>query len=247
MSTNSAGLAKKLGYSNVRVYLDGEPAWSQEYLPTYATHNFIKNGNVVLVDVRDSSEAVKGRIKGAYSIPYPQLEDRIDDIPRNAPVVLYGDEEVLDAVEDLRYEGFKFVSLVKGGFAGWIASGEPIEKGPIFNTEIRWVRKLGKGEVSLADFRKAASGEDPDAVIVDARTKEEVAELGIFKNTINIPLDEIPARMDELPKDKKIYVHCSTGARADMAYKELLKNGYNAKFLLLNIADAECDCEIIRP
>ncbi len=247
MSTASAGLAKKFGYKNVRVYLDGEPAWAKAYLPTYATHDFIKNGNVVLVDVRPSEEAVKGRIKGAYSIPYEQLDDRLDDIPRNAPVILYGDQEVLDAMEDMRDDGFKFVSLVRGGFAGWIASGEAIEKGPIFNTEIRWVRKLGKGEVSLDDFRKAASGEDKDAIIVDARTKEEVAELGTFKNTINIPLDEIPARMNELPKDKKIYVHCSTGARADMAYKELIKSGYNAKFLLLNIADAECDCEIIRP
>ena len=247
MSTASAGLAKKFGYKNVRVYLDGEPAWAKAYLPTYATHDFIKNGNVVLVDVRPSEEAVKGRIKGAYSIPYEQLDDRLDDIPRNAPVILYGDQEVLDAMEDMRDDGFNFVALVRGGFSGWIASGEAIEKGPIFNTEIRWVRKLGKGEVSLDDFRKAASGEDKDAIIVDARTKEEVAELGTFKNTINIPLDEIPARMNELPKDKKIYVHCSTGARADMAYKELIKSGYNAKFLLLNIADAECDCEIIRP
>jgi rhodanese-related sulfurtransferase len=53
--------------------------------------------------------------------------------------------------------------------------------------------------------------------------------------------------MNELPKDKKIYVHCSTGARADMAYNELVKHGFNVKFLLLNIKDAECDCEIIRP
>lgn len=247
MSTASAGLAKKLGYKNVRVYLDGEPAWSNENLPTYATHNFIKNGNVVLIDVRPSEEAVKGRIKGSYVIPYEQLEDKLNDIPRNAPVVIYGNEEAMDAVEDMRYDGFKFVSLVKGGYIGWIESGEPIEKGPIYKTEITWVRKLGKGEVSLEDFRKAASGEDKDAVIVDARTKEEVAELGIFKNTINMPLDEIPARMDELPKDKKIYVHCSTGARADLAYKELVKHGYNVKFLLLDISDASCDCEIIRP
>lgn len=247
MSTTSAGLAKKFGYHKIRVYLDGEPAWSKANLPTYATHDFIKNGNVVLVDVRPSAEAVRGRIKGTYSIPYEQLEERLDDIPRNAPVILYGEEEAIEAVEDMRDDGFKFVSLVKGGFAGWVASGEPLEKGPIFNTEIRWVRKLGKGEVSLADFRKAASGEDKDAIIVDARTEQEVAELGTFKNTVNIPLDEIPNRMGELPKDKKIYVHCSTGARADMAYKELTKNGYNAKFLLLNIADAECDCEIIKP
>ncbi len=247
MSTASAGLAKKFGYSNVRVFLDGEPAWSAENLPTYATHDFIKNGNVVLVDVRLSTDAVKGRIKNTYSIPYEELEDRLDDIPRNAPVVIYGEDEALDAVADMRDEGFNFVSLVKGGFTGWIASGEAIEKGPIYNTEIQWVRKLGKGEVSLEDFKKAASGEDKDAIIVDARTKEEVAQLGTFKNTIHIPLDEIPARLNELPKDKKIYVHCATGARADMAYKEMLKNGYNAKFLLLNISDATCDCVIIRP
>lgn len=247
MSTTNAGLAQKLGYKNVRVYLDGEPAWSKANLPTYSTHDFIKNGNVVLVDIRPSAIAVQARIKGAYSVPYEDLEDRLGDVPRNAPVILYGEDEVMDAVIDMREEGFKFVSLVEGGFNGWISAGEPVETGPIFNTEIKWVRKIGKGEVSVAEFRKAASGEDKDAVIVDARTKEEVAELGIFKNTINIPLDELPNRMDELPKDKKIYVHCSTGDRADMAYKELVKNGFNVKFLLLNITDAECDCEIIRP
>ena len=153
----------------------------------------------------------------------------------------------MDAVAAARAQEFNYVSLVKGGYEEWVKGGGEIEKGPIYNTEIKWVRRLGKGEVSVADFRKAASGEDKDAVIVDARTKEEVAELGIFKNTINIPLDEIPSRMNELPKNKKIYVHCSTGARADMAYNELVKNGFNAKFLLLNIKDAECDCEIIRP
>jgi hypothetical protein len=32
-----------------------------------------------------------------------------------------------------------------------------------------------------------------------------------------------------------------------MAYQQLVKNGFNVKFLLLNIEDAECDCEIIGP
>ena len=180
-------------------------------------------------------------------MPYESLEDKLDDVPRSAPIVLYGEKEAVDKVGEVRDQGFNFVSLVKGGYEGWIKTGGEIDKGPIFNTEIKWVRKIGKGEVSVADFRKATTGEDKDAVIVDARTKEEVTELGIFKNTINIPLDEIPARLNELLKDKKIYVHCSTGARADMAYNELVKHGYNAKFLLLNIKDAECDCEIIRP
>ncbi len=247
MSTASAGLAKKLGYSDVRVYLDGEPAWSKANLPTYSTNEFVKSGNIVLIDTRPRAKVIAGRIKGAYSVPFANLEDKLDDVPRNAPIVLYGGKEVTEALSLVRDQEFNFVSLVQGGYEGWVKSGGKTEKGPVFDTEIVWVRKLGKGEVSVADFRKAASGEDKDAVIVDARTKEEVAELGIFKNTINIPLDEIPARMDELPKDKKIYVHCSTGARADMAYSELVKHGFNVKFLLLNIKDAECDCEIIRP
>lgn len=246
LSPSSADIAKKLGYTNVHVYNEGEPAWSKANLPTYSTAEFIKNGNVVLIDIRPSEKAVAGRIKGAYSVPYETLADKLDDVPRNAPLVLYGDKEVLDAVVAVRNEEFNFVSLVEGGYDGWVKAGGAIEKGPIFNTEIKWVRKLGKGEVSVADFRKAASGEDKTAVIVDARTKEEVAELGIFKNTINIPLDEISARMNELPKNKKIYVHCSTGARADMAYNELVKHGFDVKFLLLNIKDAECDCEIIK-
>lgn len=249
MSTKNAGLAKKLGYNNVRVYLDGEPAWAEDGNITYASNSFVEKGNVVLLDLRASHKAINGRIKRSVSVPYEKLEGKIDDIPRNAPVILYSDneEEVTDAVDDLRSDGFKYVSLVSGNYAGWVAAGGAIETGPIASTEIRWQRILGKGEVSVADFKKATDGEDPNVFVIDSRTKEEVAELGIFKNTTNIPLDEIPSRMNELPRDKKIYVHCSTGARADMAYQELMKNGFDVKFLLLNIDEATCDCEIIRP
>jgi rhodanese-related sulfurtransferase len=246
LSPASAAIAKKLGYTNVRVYNEGEPEWTKADLPTYSTNDFIVNGNVVVIDLRASKKARAGRVKGAYSVPYESLEDRLNDVARNAPLVLYGDRDMSDVVKELREVGFSSVTLLQGGYEGWVKSGGEIEKGPILASEIKWVRKLGKGEVSVADFRKAVSGEDKDVVVVDVRGKEEVAESGIFKNTVNIPLDELPARMSELPKDKKIYIHCSTGARADMAYNELINAGYNAKFLMLDIQDPECDCEIIR-
>ena len=249
MTTANAGLAKKLGYTNIRGFLAGEPAWAQAGYPLYASNEFVAKGNIVLIDLRTQGKAVEGRIPRAVPITYEQLEDRIDDIPRKAPIVLYSDneEEAMNALEDLRYEGFKNVSLVDGNYQGWVASGGEIEKGPVSSTEIKWVRKLGKGEVSVAEFRKAVLGELPDTFVLDVRTKEEVAENGIFKNTVNIPLDEIGKRLDEIPKDKRIFVHCSTGARADLAYRELLKNGYDVKFLLLDISDPECDCPIIKP
>lgn len=249
MSTKNAGLAQKLGYTNVRVFLDGEPAWSKAGHPVYASNTFVREGNIVLLDLRADGSPVKGRIPRAVSVPYDELDDRLDDIPRNAPVIIYSDKasEVMSAYEELHDEGFKNVSLVKGNYKGWAAAGEPTVKGPIFSNEIKWVRKLGKGEVSVADFRKAVTGELPNIYVIDARTKDEIAEYGVFKNTVNIPLDEIPKKLSSIPKDKRIFIHCSTGARADLAYQEMLKHGYDVKFLLLDITDPSCDCEIIKP
>ena len=249
MSTTNAGLAKKLGYTNVRAFLAGEPAWSEEGYPVYASKGFVEKGNIVLIDLRKGDAPVKGRIPRSVQIHYEQLEERMDDIPRNAPVVLYSDdmEEAQDAYEDMKDEGFNTVALIKGNYQGWVNSGGAIETGPIISNEIKWVRILGKGEVSVDEFRKAVKGELPDTFVIDARTPEEIKELGIFTNTVNIPLDEIPKRMNEIPKDKRIFIHCSTGARADLAYRELIKNDYDVKFLLLNISDPECDCPIIIP
>ena len=249
MSTANAGLAKKLGYTNVRAFLGGEPAWSEEGYPVYATNSFVEKGNIVLIDLRDGDAPVKGRIPRSVQIGYEDLENRMDDIPRNAPVILYSDnnDDVTDAYEDMKDAGFNTVALVKGNYQGWVASGGAVETGPIFSNEIKWVRKLGKGEVSVDEFRKAVKGELPDTFVIDARTPEEIKELGIFTNTVNIPLDEIPKRMSEIPKDKRIFIHCSTGARADLAYRELIGSGYDVKFLLLNISDPECDCPIIMP
>jgi len=249
MSTSNAGLAKKLGYNNVRVFLDGEPAWSEEGYPLYASNEFVQKGNIVLLDLREDGSPTKGRIPRAVTVPYEELESRLDDIPRNAPVVLYSDSEesVMDAYEDLKDEGFKHVSMVNGNYDGWVKAGGEVESGPIFSNEISWVRKLGKGEVSVAEFKQAVDGKLPDTYVIDARTEDEIAEFGIFKNTVNIPLDEIPKQLASIPKDKRIFIHCSTGARADLAYRELKNHGYDVKFLLLDITDPACDCEIIKP
>ena len=249
MSTANAGLAQKLGYSNIRVFLDGEPAWSEEGYPLYASNEFVKTGNIVLLDLREDGSPADGRIPRAVTVPYEELESRIDDIPRNAPVVLYSDSEesAMDAYEDLKDEGFKHVSMVKGNYEGWVDAGGEVESGPIFSNEISWVRKLGKGEVSVAEFKQAVDGKLPDTFVIDARTEEEIAEFGIFKNTVNIPLDEIPKKLASIPKNKRVFIHCSTGARADLAYEELKNHGYDVKFLLLDITDPACDCEIIKP
>lgn len=245
MSTKSAGLAKKLGYTNIRVLLAGEPGWIKAGYPTYAGHEFISKGNIVLIDLRDAEKNRAGRIPRSVSIPASSLRESLDEIPLKAPVVLYSDrdKEAAMAWKLLREEGFKKVSLVPGGIEGWVNSGGSLEQGPVV-TEIRWKRKPGKGEVSLARFEKAIAGQLRNVVILDVRTPEEAAE-GKLARSIHIPLDELSNRLDELPRDKEIFVHCTTGARADMAAQELKKHGYKTSFLVAEVEceGSECDIE----
>ncbi|TVZ27079.1 glyoxylase-like metal-dependent hydrolase (beta-lactamase superfamily II) [Gillisia sp. Hel_I_86] len=50
--------------------------------------------------------------------------------------------------------------------------------------------------------------------IIDIRNASEVLEGKIFENAHNIPLNELRKRIDELPKDKPMVVHCAGGYRS---------------------------------
>ena len=63
-------------------------------------------------------------------------------------------------------------------------------------------------------------------IIVDVRTTEEI-EAGTIPGAINIPLDDLRARIDELPKNKEILITCQVGQRGYLACRILSQNGYN--------------------
>jgi len=74
--------------------------------------------------------------------------------------------------------------------------------------------------------------ESEGAIFLDVRAHEEVETLRFdFKHygiqTIHIPLDELPNRLHELPKDKLIGTFCSSGTRSAMAYLFLLAKGFD--------------------
>jgi len=244
MSPESAGQARKMGYKNVKVYLEGEPEWAKAGYPLYASNDFISKGNIVLVDLRSVEKSEAGRIPRSVTIPYATLSDKSEDIPLKAPVVLYSDnsDEAINAMNALKEEGFKKVSLVPGNIEGWIKSGGETTSGPVVST-INWIRQMEKGEVSAADFMSVVEGKATDAVILDVRGLDETAA-GLFNNSISIPLDQLGKRKGELPKDKKIYLNCSTGARAAMAAAELKKDGYNAFYLGENVNCKDKVCTI---
>jgi rhodanese-related sulfurtransferase len=63
--------------------------------------------------------------------------------------------------------------------------------------------------------------------VLDVRTQEEWDEYHV-PNTTLIPLDELPNRLSEVPKDKEIVVICRSGNRSQEGRDILLSAGYNA-------------------
>jgi len=63
------------------------------------------------------------------------------------------------------------------------------------------------------------------ALLLDVRTKAEF-EAGHIPNAINIPVDEIRDRMQELPLDRPIYIYCEAGLRGYLAQRILRQTGY---------------------
>jgi len=75
-------------------------------------------------------------------------------------------------------------------------------------------------------------------VLLDVRTARE-AGTGSIKGAINIPVQELSRRMDELKKyaGREIICYCQTGSRSLFAAARLKKEGYTASHLEGGIAE----------
>ncbi len=69
---------------------------------------------------------------------------------------------------------------------------------------------------------------DEDGLLLDVRHPEELAVEDI-PGAVNIPLDDLRSRLDELPRDRTIRVFCRSGQRAHYATRILLQNGFSAR------------------
>ena len=67
---------------------------------------------------------------------------------------------------------------------------------------------------------------DGSVFLLDTRTPFEVMQ-GKIDGFVNIPLDSLRQRINEIPKDRPVYVHCHSGLRSYLACRILAGNGYD--------------------
>lgn len=90
----------------------------------------VHNGDVLVLDVRPADEYAAGHLPHARSIPVQELEQRLDELPKDKLIVAYCRGPFClfssEAVEFLRKQGYQ-AEKIGDGVAEWAASGLPIE------------------------------------------------------------------------------------------------------------------------
>jgi NADPH-dependent 2,4-dienoyl-CoA reductase/sulfur reductase-like enzyme/rhodanese-related sulfurtransferase len=88
--------------------------------------------------------------------------------------------------------------------------------------------------------------QDKNGILLDIRTPKEYEQKTI-PGAINIPLDELRDRMNEIPKDKTIYLFCEIGLRGYLSQRILRQHGYqnmynlSGGFALWNVTNTEME------
>lgn len=175
--------------------------------------------NIWVVDTRKESDFKKGHLPHSVNLMEKgKFETWLGSIIKpNEPFWLVGESkesvtEMLTRTACIGYESF-----VKGAFI--ISGGAVTEE-----------------EIDVEQFRNHTD----NYTIVDVRNDAEVKEGKVFPNSISIPLAEIRDRVNEIPTDKPIVVHCAGGYRSAAA-SSIIRSKLNASATVLDLSEAVND------
>jgi rhodanese-related sulfurtransferase len=106
-------------------------------------------------------------------------------------------------------------------------------------TALACAQQNQSSSITMKEFKERLVN-DKNLVILDVRTPEELTgPLGKIDNVINIPIQNLAQRIDELKvyKENEILVICRTQNRSAVAVNILQSNGYKAKNVLGGMTD----------
>jgi NADPH-dependent 2,4-dienoyl-CoA reductase/sulfur reductase-like enzyme/rhodanese-related sulfurtransferase len=86
------------------------------------------------------------------------------------------------------------------------------------------------GDVELAQWTEVATLDPQRSVLLDVRRPDEYAR-GHIPGSLHIPLDELRRRLDELPRDRELVIHCLSGQRSYFACRILAQQGFRVRNL----------------
>ena len=146
-----------------------------------------------------------GKLYGAQGVGYDGVDKRIDQIA----LLIKSGGSVFDLTKVEHSYAPPFSSAKDPiAIAGYVASN------------------VVTGQMPVVHWREMHAANPDEITILDVRTPEETEDGEIIKGSRNIPLDELRERLDEIPKDKPVYVYCAVGLRGYLALQILKQRGF---------------------
>jgi len=238
MKLSLAGPAQKEARS-VADHINGKSTLNKGYIGSSAIKVFNYNGaatglNEALINVLN--------MKINYDIVRVILTDKVGIMPNSSPVhlkLLYEvpTGKILGAQAIGKGDVTKRIDVIATAikFGGTVEDLKDLELcyAPPFSTAKDVVNYAGYVGSNLlnGDFKQVNVDlirglVERNAYIVDVRERGEYAN-GNIKGSKNIPLSELRERINEIPKDKPVYLHCRTGQRSYNAVLALQNLGFN--------------------
>lgn len=107
-----------------------------------------------------------------------------------------------------------------------------------YETQIKLAFVSDFGNEKMDNFQsKSLKTNLKDYTIVDIRNDSELKTQKIFEHSIHIPLNELRERINEIPLDKPILVHCAGGYRS-AAGSSIIKSKLNDKIQIFDLSEA---------
>ncbi|SDG72962.1 rhodanese-like domain-containing protein [Propionivibrio dicarboxylicus] len=234
LSHNSAFKAEKLGYAKIMVYAEGMPDWKERGEGVSVSAAYIKKliddkAAYALIDARPRRVAEKGMIPTAINIPDSEFDKHLDKLPADKATQLIYYCGGLDCVlsdksaAKAKKLGYANVVTYPEGYPEWekLAGAGAAKSATAAATASADGAALAygkeKGTVTVESFEKVWKSAPQSIHLVDVRDLREF-NAGTIKGAVNIPVDDLDAKVASLPTDKPVIFFCATGARSGEAY-----------------------------
>ncbi|MGQ4379310.1 rhodanese-like domain-containing protein [Streptomyces sp. SAS_267] len=174
----------------------------------------LRASGAVVVDARDPQEFAAGHLRGSVNVP---ADGRFAE---QAGTVLPTDADLLVVAPQNREEEI-VTRLARIGFdrvSGYLRS--PDDALTALAEEVTPASRLTAAQV------RAALESDNPPVVVDVRNCGERGEHGFIDGALHIALGELPRRLDEIPREKPLVLHCAGGHRSSIAASLLRHHGF---------------------
>lgn len=173
-----------------------------------------------LVDVREKDTIRQGYLEGSIAIPngkgLTNWAGWLLDYSATVTLIADSQDQANQAARDMMTIGLDNI-------VGWVTAEES-------NRPTQHVATVEASAILETDF------------VLDVRGLNEWNEAHI-REAHHIPLGYLQSRMDEVPSDRRIVVHCAAGGRSPIAVSLLLKSGrQNVVELPGGLSQVQCEC-----